>query len=90
MGNGCLLCRFSEPFGYAYVGVNINFIICLYYGTGIVDDAIVIGESASTEIERKGHSTDNDPRGEARGCARHFWGTDYHRRICAVYVHRRR
>ncbi|MCY7296150.1 efflux RND transporter permease subunit [Alteromonas sp. a30] len=51
------------------VGVTINitslFAFIMVLGI-VVDDAIVIGESASTEIEKRGHSVDNVIRGAKR------------------------
>jgi len=49
------------------VTVNITSLFAFIMVLGIVvDDAIVIGESASTEIERKGHSIENVIRGAKR------------------------
>lgn len=49
------------------VTINITSLFAFIMVLGIVvDDAIVIGESASTEIERKGHSIDNVIRGAKR------------------------
>ena len=47
-------------------GISINIVIRLYHGLIVVDDAIVIGESAYTEIERKGGGVENVVRGAKR------------------------
>ena len=49
------------------ITVNITSLFAFIMVLGIVvDDAIVIGESASTEIEKRGHSVDNVIRGARR------------------------
>ena len=49
------------------ISINITSLFAFIMVLGIVvDDAIVIGESASTEIEKRGHSVDNVIRGAKR------------------------
>lgn len=61
---GTLLVMPMEPFGLT-INLLTLFAFILVLGI-VVDDAIVIGESAYSEIERKGHSIDNVIRGAKR------------------------
>ena len=72
------------------VGVSLNvvslFAFIMVLGI-VVDDAIVIGESAYTEIERSGPGVESGHRRKARRHASNFWGTDYDSGICTIYVY---
>jgi multidrug efflux pump subunit AcrB len=58
---------FLMPMEFINVTINITSLFAFIMVLGIVvDDAIVIGESAHAEIEEKGHSVDNVIRGVKR------------------------
>lgn len=55
------------PMGFLDVTINLASLFAFILVLGIVvDDAIVVGESASAEIEKHGHSLDNVVRGVKR------------------------
>ncbi|HAU04270.1 MAG TPA: acriflavin resistance protein [Pseudoalteromonas shioyasakiensis] len=55
------------PLGFIDITVNLASLFAFILVLGIVvDDAIVVGESASAEIEKHGHSLDNVVRGVKR------------------------
>lgn len=58
---------FLMPMEWVNVTINVTSLFAFILVLGVVvDDAIVVGESASDEIERNGHSLDNVIRGVKR------------------------
>ncbi|MCG7529909.1 efflux RND transporter permease subunit [Psychrobium sp. MM17-31] len=58
---------FFMPMEFVDQTINVTSLFAFILVLGVVvDDAIVVGESASDEIERKGHSLDNVVRGVKR------------------------
>ena len=58
---------FFMPMEFVNVTINVTSLFAFILVLGVVvDDAIVVGESASDEIERSGHSLDNVVRGVKR------------------------
>ncbi|MDP2562257.1 efflux RND transporter permease subunit [Psychrobium sp. 1_MG-2023] len=58
---------FFMPMEFINVTINVTSLFAFILVLGVVvDDAIVVGESASDEIERHGHSLDNVVRGVKR------------------------